>query len=180
MGFFRNLFAKLFGRKSVKTTTPVAASKASKQPAKAAAKTAPKAPAKSAAKAPAKKAAAPAKKLQEQCAALTAAAKQCSRSSRDSSKYCGSHEGYQPPARGKARAAGKNTAPVVTGVKDTAPSARRPAAAKVGAKKPAAKKAAAKPAAKKAAAKPAAKKAAAKPAAKKAAAKPAAKKAATK
>lgn len=111
MGIF-----SIFGRK--KAAKPTTTKKAAP---KAAAKTT------AAKKAPAKKAA-PAKKLQPQCAALNAAGKQCANSARQGSKYCGSHKGYQPPARGKAR--GTNTKPVTGGAKDTAASGRRPAGKK--------------------------------------------------
>lgn len=109
MGIFSKLRSKKDGKKSASKST-----------------------AKSTRKAPAKKTAAkksaPAKKLQPQCAALTAAGGQCANSARSGSKYCASHKGYQPPARGKAR--GTNTKPATKGAKDTAASGRRPAGVK--------------------------------------------------
>ncbi len=96
---------------------------------KAAAKPAAKKPAAKAA-APAAKAAAPAAELQPQCAALTAAGDQCKNSSRDGSKYCGSHKGYRPPAKSVAAKA-KDTVPRVANAADTKPATRKGPAAKV-------------------------------------------------
>ncbi len=71
--------------------------------------------------------------LQPQCAALTAAGDQCKRSARTSSKYCGSHKGYRPPAAAVAAAA-KDTKPAVKGAKDTAPTARKASTSEVAAR----------------------------------------------
>ncbi len=116
---------------------PAAAPVTKTEPGKVAAKPAAKKAStakKPAAKKPAKKAAAkPAakkadKKLQPQCAAVTAAGDQCKRSSRDGSKYCGSHKGYQPKTAAKIAGA-KDTEPRHKGAEDTKPATRKPSKA---------------------------------------------------
>ena len=69
--------------------------------------------------------------LRPQCAALTADGGQCKNSARASSKYCGSHKGYRPPAKAVAKTA-KDTKPAVKKAKDTKPSARRTQVTKYG------------------------------------------------
>lgn len=112
MGIFSKLRNKKSGKKAA---TKPAAKKATTK----------KSPAK---KASASKSSASAKKLQPQCAALAASGKQCANSARSGSKYCASHKGYQPPARGKAR--GTNTKPATKRASDTAASGRRPSGVK--------------------------------------------------
>ncbi|MEA3189717.1 MAG: hypothetical protein QOD77_299 [Thermoplasmata archaeon] len=62
-----------------------------------------------------------------QCSALTEEGHQCRNSARESSKYCISHFGYQPPLIAKAAAAREDTKPRVKGAADTKPSVRKAA-----------------------------------------------------
>lgn len=60
-----------------------------------------------------------------QCAALTEEGAQCRNSSRDGSKYCSSHFGYQPTVMPKAEAKRDDTRPRVKDAPDTLPSVRK-------------------------------------------------------
>lgn len=59
-----------------------------------------------------------------QCSALTDGGHQCRNSARQSSKYCSSHFGYQPPTMAKAAAKREDTLPRVRSAPDTVPSVR--------------------------------------------------------
>lgn len=59
-----------------------------------------------------------------QCAAITANGAQCRRTSREGSKYCSSHKGYQPPTA-KQVVEGRDTKPRHAGAADTKPSVRK-------------------------------------------------------
>ncbi len=112
------IFSKILKRKPAKGPETVVSAKPAASKAKPATKkTAAKKPA--AKKAPAKKAAAK-KEYNPQCAALTSSGDQCRNSARGTSKYCGSHKGYQPPSAKKVQAK-KDTAPAVKKAADTTP-----------------------------------------------------------
>lgn len=123
MGRIREFFRRLFKRDAKPATKTAKPAKAAKAPAK-------KAPARKAASSTASSTAGSTAD-RAQCEALTAAGKQCSRSARDGSKYCGLHKGYRPPAKAVASKA-KDTKPTVKASKDTKPSARRSQVTKYG------------------------------------------------
>ena len=60
-----------------------------------------------------------------QCSALTDEGHQCRNSARQTSKYCSSHFGYQPPTMAKAAAKREDTSPRVKDAPDTLPAVRR-------------------------------------------------------
>lgn len=63
--------------------------------------------------------------LRPQCSALTEDGKQCRNSARQTSKYCASHFGYQPPAIPKAEAERRDTTARVKDAPDTIPAIRK-------------------------------------------------------
>jgi hypothetical protein len=63
-----------------------------------------------------------------QCGAVTEDGLQCRNPSRESSKYCSSHFGYQPKVVGSLEAEREDTRPRYGKTPDTKPSVRRKAA----------------------------------------------------